>query len=77
MPDHDSTLELTELVRQAREEGDEEKLLALTKANQRASREARSATSFTQTRGRRWLISGLPLPFARYADLLRRMRLPP
>jgi hypothetical protein len=31
MPDDDSTLELTELVRRASEEGDEEKLLALTK----------------------------------------------
>jgi hypothetical protein len=31
MPDDNSTPELTELVRQASEEGDEEKLLALTK----------------------------------------------
>ena len=31
MPDENSTLKLTELLRQASEEGDEEKLLALTK----------------------------------------------
>jgi len=31
MPDENSTLKLTELMRQASEEGDEEKLLALTK----------------------------------------------
>jgi hypothetical protein len=31
MPDDDATLELKELVRQASEEGNEEKLLALTK----------------------------------------------
>lgn len=31
MPDDNSTLELRELMRQASEEGDEEKLLALTK----------------------------------------------
>jgi hypothetical protein len=31
MPNDDSTLELKELVRQASEEGNEEKLLALTK----------------------------------------------